>query len=214
MGVKVKFSGGAPAVSAFSDPFTTDQLSTAYAEVNHGTAPLFSVAAGVLNYATSGSSGLEGLLCLAAPGLIFNRSQFIQATISNLNLNNRGGIGVYLSGAAQQSAVATATFGYFCQFFTGTINVLGTQPSGAQLAYSISLGTGVPANGDVMGLQVDLGTASNRVRFWQNGVLLLDVPDITANRVSTANAGVPGFMHSGNAGAALTYDNLFIRASR
>jgi len=214
VGVKFKVQGGNPAIDSFSDTFASNQMRTHYAELIHSSGPLFAVAAGVCNYTTSGSSGLEGLICLAAPGLIFSRSQYCRATISNLNANNRGGIGVYLSGAATQSAVATQTFGYFCQFFTGTINVLGTQPSGAQIAYSVALGVGTPANGDIMELQVDIGTASNRVRFWQNGALLSDTADTTANRVSSVNAGVPGFMHSGNAGAALTYDNLIIRSAR
>jgi len=205
---------GAP--TTFTDPFTgttADELRRRYAEVNHGTAPLFSQAGGNLVYTSSPSSGGEGIICFGAPGLAVSQSQFIIVTIAALNAANRTGVGLYLSGAAQAHVSAGQMYGYHTHFFTGTINAFGLTP-GDPNAYALGLALGAPAVNDVMEFQVDIRAADNRIRLWQNNTLLLDVTDNIAARVTSANRGMPGFFGSGNGGGSISYSTMTIRPSR
>ncbi len=221
MGVKVKFGEGdegSPLILSFTDPFTVDRSRQLYQTLDYGNFTGVTITLGVLVITQDPTAGANGIICTGARDMQDQPSQCIRCTMINApQLLNRTGLAVYQSG---WGLIATSPsfqqfYCYFTHFFTGTINVLGRYPTVPTGNYALALGIGVPAANDVYELFAeDLGAAGNRVRLWQNGVLLADVTDLDANRL-VSTYGWPGW-NGGGSGAATqtTWDDLYVGVDR
>ena len=214
--VKVKFTGAAPAVSSFSDLFNraNGTIGDNYITAQSITASSFSVSGNQFVFTNTGTSGQDYCACIRVPGLVGAPSQFVQMTWRAFTGAPRSGPAVYMSGRPENGVGVSNMQGYFLMYAPDvpTCHVFGVKDGNPNYQIGAgSLNICVPAVADVMGLQVDIGTASNRVRVWQNGNLVFDGADTDADRPNAF--GLPFFLSAGT-GQTTTWDDLVIRQAR
>jgi hypothetical protein len=209
---------GLGALFEFTDDFSTNRVRQLYHSLGYGNFPGGmepNIVLGQFLYDGGSASGLCGVICTGAPALQGQANQFMEIQlVSAPALLSRIGPALKVSGEGFQGVGQSQMYADFLMQFTGTLNLLGVYPLVPGGNYTLALAIGAPAQFDIFELEVQCGLASNRVRAWQNGVLLADVTDADANRVVAAY-GFPGWAGGGSGTSISTaWDNLSVRRLR
>lgn len=210
--------GGFRPIFEFTDDFSVNRVFQLYHNLGIGDAPgglEYNIVLGEFLYFGGSTSGTVGVICTGAPNLQGQANQFMRIELTSPPaLLARFGPGVKISGAGFAGVGQCNMYGCFLMQFTGTLNLIGAFPSAVVSNYAIALAIGAPAQFDVFEIEVQCGLVSNRVRAWQNGILIGDITDANADRVVAAY-GYPGWA-GGGSGTAVTseWDNLEVRRLR
>jgi hypothetical protein len=210
-------AGGA-AIFDFDDDFSVNRVFQLYHNIGIGDAPgglEYNIVLGEFLYFGGSTSSAVGVLCTGAPNLQGQPNQYMRITLTSPPaLLARFGPAVKVSGMGFAGVGQSNMYATYLMQFTGTLNLLGTYPNALITNYAIALAIGAPALNDVFEIEVQCGLVTNRVRAWQNGVLLADILDADANRVVPAY-GYPGWA-GGGSGTAVTseWDDLSVRRLR
>jgi hypothetical protein len=216
--IHMQGGGGFRPVFEFSDDFSQNRVFQLYHNLGIGDAPgglECNIVLGEFLYFGGSTSSTVGVICTGAPNLQGQANQYMRITLTSAPaLLARFGPGVKISGAGFAGVAQSNMYGTYLMQFTGTLNLLGVFPSAAVSNYTIALAIGAPALNDIFEIEVQCGLVTNRVRAWQNGILLADIADADANRVVAAY-GYPGWA-GGGSGTAVTseWDDLLVRRLR
>lgn len=212
MGVQYKTSGAQPAVSAFEDDFNRANGIIGFNYfVGTTIVSNWTIGGNQMIHNSTGVSGQDCFICLGAPGLQGSRSQFMQIDWISGDPGAIVGPALYLAGQPNIGVAASQMQGYCLILNTGASDLIAIRPGASYTSLSliaVALGAGAR-----MGIQVDIGSASNRIRTWKNGVLERDITDSNAARATAT--GLPGCYTTGGGGLNnTTFDNLEIRKTR
>lgn len=213
LGVSSECCSGTGCADTFFDSFTGGAGGSLMSDNYFSTYNQFILGGGnSMLHITTGTSGQECCLCLGAPGLIGSTSQYMGIIYLGAGTGSRDGFGVYMSGTQVTGVGQSGMQGYWAMLFPGTINLFGSKVGSPN--YTLAAGIGSPTINDQFEIQADLsGSGANRVRLWQNNVLLADIMDSDANKPQAY--GVPGFgMLDNGSGPGSLYTNLQIRPTR